>query len=284
MFNYLFNFLQVGTKKRRSMDNWKIESKLSEPHIGKKYKREVFGNILPFSQAKEVSKYRVTDRFGLFVVNTDSISNAEQYLAVSALENSTFYFNYIQHTSTQQPIIIFIVTLTAFVFISLVVIAIVKFIQFIRHQYHITVMRRQQRRRAYRPLRSIVLYLHPKQDSIIEDVVKHTKTSARTDKIYYIDGIEQQKKKVKKKCAVSDINIWPVTMQPTENLDAEIYSVIVQGPSSKNNRYILCAGIALIQSNSVTDTAESSTTKRSNKEAQISLQEVHGSEEMTSEL
>ncbi len=236
-----------------------------------RFKRDAFGTVLSSSQISNVFKYRTNGRFSLLFNNhTGSTSDTEHYLAIIALSNSTsFYLNYIQYQPVQQSTLTFLVTATLFVFVSLLIITGVRTVLFIRDQLHRASMKRLQRRRAYRPYHSIQLLLHPKRPL-------HQNAKDK-ENIYYISNEDRKKRLKKTKYCVHEVTTGSITVQPTADLSADICSVIVQGPSSRSNRYTLFAGIALVHS-ATSDSTQTRThlTKStiSDNNTQINLQEL----------
>jgi len=215
-----------------------VEAKFkSQLNSNKRFRRDIFGNIFSPDNNSATLKYHIDDRLSILLDLTNLTLHREPFIAVSALVNTTFFFNYAEYAPQYNPLIYLSVVLAIFLFVTLQILAVVKGIIFIRNQMD-NARRRRRQGLSPKPMYSVQLLLHPKTKSLHntdEDLVEKD-TSFITD----VKPLKNDRK-------LSCCRIMPVTLQPTADQKLGVYSIIVQGPTTNSNRYKLFAGIGIIR-------------------------------------
>ena len=256
------------TRSRRSAIPTESGPQL-KPEEMARVKRDFYGSILSSSQDNIVLKYHIIDRFILIIPpgHSDILTNAEHFITFFSQKNSSFFLEYMQEVPTINFNIFFGLFFAQMIFTSCFLLAICKSIHAVMDRRRAILNRRLRERRAYRPIASIVLYLHSGKEatSIHPDESKlEVDCSDEDDRPILSMGStaptkrERHKKgkgasthdtKMRKTLEVLDANdiaIWPITMQTTADENASVYSVIVQTPSRNSPRHMLCAGSFLV--------------------------------------
>lgn len=236
------------------------------PDENTRFKRE-YGSVLSSSQDGFVSQYYTSERLTLVIPHNDSdiFRTTEHFITIFAQINSTFFFEYMQEAPKLNFSTFFGLFFSSITFTLSFTVAVFKLIRVFVDQRQAMLNRRLRERRAYRPIASIMLYLHSgkevtfSQDQKKLDVAgsedeEHPKlsmgsiTTTKKEKHKNIRGGSKQdsKKKLLDVLDTSNIAIWPVTMQTTADETASVYSLIVQLPSRKSPTHMLCAGSSLV--------------------------------------
>ena len=249
-----------------------IEAKFkSQLDSGKIFRRDLFGNNFSPDNS-ETLKYRIEDRLGVLIDLSNVTLHREPFIAISALVNTTFYFNYVEYDPEYNPLIYLTVVLAIFVFLVLQILAVLKGIIFIRNQID-DARRKRRQGLSPKPMYSLQLMLYPKINLLRDSLEDLDKVN-----VSYLDEIKSSKNN-----NLSCYEIVPLTLQPTADRKVALCSIIVQGPATKSNRYQLSAGIGIVQlikSNLGGHTH--SKAHKTEEKGKIILQEIAG--EATTEL
>ncbi len=250
------------------------------------YKREAI--LPPASLSENGStlfRYLVRDRLTLSIPHeTANFGNIFYYVTIFAQDETLLYFEFFQPRASLNFYIFFGLFFSTLTFMSSMLLGSWRFIRFVIDRRQAYLERKRRERQANRPLYSVILYLH---DGTGNTRISTTKAHApllsskeleyqevdkrlRSKSLLILDGkptyITRRKGRVKKestressnskkgkknavmKFDLSDLGVWPVTMQPTADERASVHSLLVQLPTAagKSSSHSLCVGSSLV--------------------------------------
>lgn len=226
-----------------------------------------------------VYHYEVDERLTLVIPHDQpDFEQAFHYITVYAQVDSRFMFDYRQTTPRLNLYVFFSLFFSCVVFVSTMLVLSWKLLQFIVEQRIAALDRKMRERRSNRPLYSIIAYLHDGKGPIGGSGVDGVNAVDNADLVYQEVDAKLKSKSVllldgkptyitkkpkgrggmgganvskRKSKAVSldpsELEVWPVAMQPTADERASVHSLIVQLPSSgKSLRHVVCVGSTLV--------------------------------------
>ena len=243
-------------------------------------KREIQSDTLPSDLEGPVYQYQVDERLTLVIPhNQPDFQQAFHYVTIISQQESRFLFDYRQTTLQLNLYAFFSIFFSCVIFMATVLVLSWKLFYFIIEQWRAALERKLRKKRANRPLYRIIVYLHDGKGESGESGVAGANTAdyctdrdyeevdakLRSKAVLLLDGkptyITKTAKgrggvggadtrKPKNKTVTldpSELEAWPVVMQPTVDERASVHSVIVQLPSAgKSLRHVVCAGSTLV--------------------------------------
>lgn len=223
-----------------------------------------------------VYHYQVDERLTLVIPHDQpDFEQAFHYITVYTPVNSRFLFDYRQTTFRINLYVFFSLFFSCVVFMSIMLVSSWKLLHFIAEQRLAALDRRMRERRSNRPLYSIIAYLHDGKGTVGESkaagvsaadlAYQEIDAKLRSKSVLLLDGkptyitkkpkgrggvgganVRKRKSKVVT-LDPSELEMWPVAMQPTADQRASVHSLIVQLPSSgKSLRHAVCVGSTLV--------------------------------------
>jgi hypothetical protein len=247
-------------------------------------KQDLQSDTVPSAPNGPVYRYQVDERLTIVIPHDQPhFEESFHYITVHSREQSRFQFDYRQTTPRLNLYFFLGLFFSCLVLMSILIVSSWNLVHSIKEWRLATLERRRRERLQNKPLYSVIAYLHDGMGtgkggegvavSDAGDIADNAdrayqeidaKLSSKT--VLILDGRPTYitKKKPKKPRVVggavirrrkgksvtmdpSDLGVWPVTMQPTEDERASVHSLIVQLPcGGKSLRHVVCVGSTLV--------------------------------------
>lgn len=256
----------------------------SEDHVTR-HARELQSDYLPSSENSPLFHYQVDERLTLIVSHDQpEFERAFHFITVYAQDGATFILEFSQNPPQLNLYIFFGLFFSTVALMSSLLIGSWKLFRVIVEARQAALEKQLRESRANRPLYDVTLYLHDGEEhtgevaavdsaqvdasskkheyQAVEERLRSKSVLILEDRPTYItkrrkrknetprntsSNLRNRNKKSVTSVDPSEIQVWPITMQPTSDLRASVHSVVVQLPSAKSFRHALCVGSTLVR-------------------------------------